>query len=185
MKKIILFWILMFGLNSTVAQTRKIDVKKSSLTWIGKKVTGEHEGTLQFKSGTLIFKNKKLAGGNFTVDMTSLHNTDQSGQDRAKLEGHLKSPDFFYTEGFPTAQMVFKNIRSKSKGVYQILADLTIKGKTNPVQFDLYLKPNQARAHLVIDRTQYGIQYGSGSFFEDLGDRTIYDAFDLDVALVF
>lgn len=185
MKNIALLLLLVFGLQTSLGQSKKINIQKSSLTWTGKKVTGEHQGSLGFKNGSLVFKNKKLTGGNFVVDMTSLNNTDQTGSDKAKLEGHLKSADFFYTEGFPTAQLVFKNITSKGKGIYKITADLTIKGKTNPVTFEFNLKAKSATAHLVIDRTKYGIQYGSGSFFEDLGDRTIYDEFDLDVALAF
>ncbi len=185
MKNLALLLFLIFGLQTSLGQSKKIDLKKSTLTWTGKKVTGEHQGSLKFKNGSLTFKNKKLVRGNFVVDMTSLNNTDQTGTDKAKLEGHLKSADFFDTEGYPTAQMIFKKIISKGKGLYQISADLSIKGKTNPVIFDLNLKSKSATAHLVIDRTKYGIQYGSGSFFEDLGDRTIYDEFDLDVALAF
>lgn len=168
---------------SAPAQTRKIDLKKSSISWTGKKVTGEHSGTVAFKEGMLVFKGKKLTGGSFIADMTSLSNTDQTGSGKSKLEGHLKSPDFFNTDEYKTARLVFKTIGEKKPGIYSITADLTIKGKTNPVKFDLELKSGKATAEFTVDRTKYGIQYGSGSFFDDLGDRTIYDEFDLKVAL--
>lgn len=183
MKKTIFILLTICFANLIEAQVRKINLKSSSITWIGKKITGEHQGTLAFKQGFLKFKNKTLVAGNFTVDMTTLNNTDQTGQGKAKLEGHLKSADFFATDEFKTATMVFKTIKAKSKGVYSIVADLTIKGKTNPVTFDLMTKGKIASADLVIDRTKFGIQYGSGSFFDDLGDRTIYDEFDLRVKL--
>ena len=77
------------------SQVKKINTQKSSIHWIGKKVTGEHGGTLKFKEGSLTFKNKVIAGGSFVVDMTTLTNTDQTGKDKEKLEGHLKSADFF------------------------------------------------------------------------------------------
>ncbi len=185
MKKII-FVVLVFLTSITIsAQTKKINVAKSSVNWIGKKVTGEHKGSLKFKDGALVFTNKKIVGGTFVVDMTTLSNDDQSGKDKEKLEGHLKSSDFFDTEGFKTSKLVIKSIFEKSKNLYKIIADLTIKGKTNPVIFDLLLKGKSATGDLTIDRTKYGIQYGSGSFFDDLGDRTIYDEFELKVALFF
>jgi polyisoprenoid-binding protein YceI len=153
--------------------------------WTGKKITGEHSGTLQFKQGSLTYSKKKVVQGSFIVDMTTINNTDQSGKDKAQLEGHLKSNDFFNTENFKEATLVFTSIKPTTKNTYAIVADLTIKGKTNPVTFDLVVKGNAATANLIIDRTKYGIQYGSGSFFADLGDRTIYDEFELKVNLVF
>ena len=179
-----LLLILLISL-SIAAQTRKINISKSTIVWTGKKITGEHTGTLQFKDGSLTYSKKKLTKGSFTVDMTTLNNTDQSGKDKAQLEGHLKSNDFFNTEEFKEAELVFKAIKPISKGTYSIVADLTIKGKTNPIIFDLAIKGNKATANLIIDRTKYGIQYGSGTFFADLGDRTIYDEFELKVNLIF
>lgn len=185
MKRTILIILLLCLTGLGSAQVRKINTKKSSITWTGKKVTGEHVGSLQFQDGSLTFKNKKITDGNFSVDMTTLTNTDQTGKGKTKLEGHLKSTDFFDTEGYKTSKMVFKTVTPKPKGVYSVTADLTIKGKTNPVKFDLITKGKTATADLTIDRTKFGIQYGSGSFFDDLGDRTIYDAFDLHVKLAY
>lgn len=167
------------------AQTKKIDIKKSLITWTGKKVTGEHSGTILFKDGSLTFNKKKLSGGSFTANMTTLSNTDNTGKDKTKLEGHLKSADFFNTDEFKTAQLVFKTIALKKANLYTISADLTIKGKTNPVKFDLQFKGRTATTEFSVDRTKFGIQYGSGSFFDDLGDRTIYDEFDLRIKLVY
>lgn len=185
MKKIA-FVLLVFITTLTLSgQVKKINIQKSQVTWTGKKVTGEHSGTLSFKEGSVLFKTKKITGGTFLIDMSSLSNTDQSGDDKTKLEGHLKSPDFFDTEGFKTSKLVFKSVTEKKKNLYKIVADLTIKGKTNPVSFDLISQGKTATANLTIDRTKFGIQYGSGSFFDDLGDRTIYDDFDLKVILQF
>ncbi|WP_298223768.1 YceI family protein [Flavobacterium sp.] len=183
MKKTLFMLLAICFIGSVSAQVRKINVKNSTITWVGKKITGEHQGSLKFKEGSLTFKSKTLTNGSFTVDMTTLTNTDQTGKGKEKLEGHLKSSDFFATDEFKTAKMVFKTIKLKSKGTYGIAADLTIKGKTNPVTFDLITKGKTATANLIIDRTKFGIQYGSGSFFDDLGDRTIYDEFELQVKL--
>ena len=100
MKKILLSMLAIFISVTVAAQEKKINVKKSIITWTGKKVTGEHSGTITFKEGALLFKSKKIAGGTFVADMTTLSNTDQSGKGKDKLEGHLKSVDFFNTEDF-------------------------------------------------------------------------------------
>ncbi|MCV2483671.1 YceI family protein [Flavobacterium sp. SH_e] len=170
---------------SVNAQTKKIDVKASTIKWVGKKVTGEHSGTVNFKEGAVVFKGKKLVGGSFTVDMTSLTSTDLTGEYQGKLNGHLKADDFFGTDKFPTSKLVFKTIGAKSADVYTVTADLTIKGITKPVTFDITVKGNTATTAFKVDRTKYDIKYGSGSFFEGLGDKTISDEFELAVALKF
>ena len=170
---------------ATTAQTKKVDAAKSTINWVGKKVTGAHEGTIAIKEGNLVFKGKKVVNGNFIVDMTSINTTDLSGKGKTNLDGHLKSDDFFGVEKFPTATLVFKTIGEKSKGVYSVTADLTIKGKTESIKFDLTVGKNAAETSLKVDRTKYGIQYGSGSFFDNLGDKTINDEFELKVKLVF
>jgi polyisoprenoid-binding protein YceI len=170
---------------ATTAQTKKVDAAKSTINWVGKKVTGSHEGTINIKDGSLIFKGKKLAGGSFTVDMTTINTTDLEGKSKSSLDGHLKSDDFFGTENFPTANLVIKKIADKGNGVYGINADLTIKGKTNTVGFEITVTDNLATADLKVDRTKYDITYKSGNFFSDLGDKVIYDEFELKVRLVF
>lgn len=177
---------LLVSFGTVNAQTKKIDAAKSTISWVGKKVTGQHEGTVNFKDGNLIFKGKKVVGGNFTVDMTSMTTTDlKAGQGKEKLDGHLKSEDFFGTEKFPTATLVFKSIGEKSSGVYSVTADLTIKGVTNSVNFELTAATNNASAKLIIDRTKFGIKYGSKSLADTIADRAIDDEFELSVALKF
>ena len=180
--------IVVFIAVSTIAsaQTKKIDVSKSTVKWVGKKVTGQHEGTINLKDGFLVFKGKKLNGGTFTVDQTSIEVTDlKAGQGKEKLEGHLKADDFFGTDTYATSKLVFKKITSKPNGVYTITGDLTIKEVTAPITFDLTLKGTNATTTLKIDRTKYGIKYGSGSFFDNLGDKAISDEFELTVSLQF
>ena len=177
---------LLVAFGTVNAQTKKVDAVKSTISWLGKKVTGQHEGTINLKEGALTFKGKNVVGGDFTVDMTSMTTTDlKAGQGKEKLDGHLKSGDFFGTEKFPTATLVFKTVTAKSTNVYSVSADLTIKGITNPVTFDLATTANSATANVKINRTKYDIKYGSGSFFDNLGDKAIYDDFDLTVNLKF
>lgn len=185
-KTIAIALLVAFGSFTATAQEKKIDVAKSKINWVGKKVTGQHEGTIDLKNGVLIFKKDKLVGGNFTVDMNTISTTDlKAGQGKEKLDGHLKADDFFGTDKYPTAKLVIKSIGKKSDNVYSVTADLTIKDVTNPVQFDMTVNKNNALASLKIDRTKYGIKFKSKNFFEGLGDNVIYDEFELAVDLKF
>jgi polyisoprenoid-binding protein YceI len=87
-----------------------------------------------------------------------------------------------------TANLKITDVVSKGDGKYEITADLTIKGKTNPVSFVANITEKEGKletaANIKVDRTKYGIRYGSGSFFDNLGDKAIYDEFTLNVKLV-
>jgi polyisoprenoid-binding protein YceI len=185
LKSIALALVVVLSAVTVAAQTKKIDVAASKIEWLGKKVTGKHNGTVNFKDGALVLKNGKLVGGTFTVDMTSLTATDLTGEYKDKLDGHLKAEDFFGTTKFPTATLVFKKIGAKSASVYTVTADLTIKGITNPVTFDMTVNSDNATTTFNVDRTKYHIKYGSKSFFESIGDKAISDEFQLKVSLKF
>lgn len=171
---------------AATAQEKKIDTKKSTIAWVGKKVTGQHSGTVNFKDGSLTFASGKLTGGSFTVDMTSIAVTDlKAGEGKEKLEGHLKADDFFGTDKFATAKIVFKTVKLKgdSKNLYTVTADLTIKNVTKPVTFELAVGKSVATTSFNVDRTKFGIEYKSGSIFDGLGDAAISDEFELTVSL--
>ena len=185
-KTIALALVVALGTLSATAQNKKINVEKSSIKWVGKKVTGQHDGTINFGSGTLVFDGKKLKGGSFEVNMTSIAVSDlEAGKGKEKLDGHLKADDFFGTEKFPTAKLNFKKVVAKSANVYTVTGDLTIKGITKPITFVIAVKGNTAVAKLNVDRTKYDIKYKSKNFFENLGDNVINDEFELTVNLQF
>lgn len=185
-KSIAIALLVAFTTMTATAQDKKINAGKSKINWVGEKVTGKHEGTINVKDGVLTFKKDKLTGGNVTVDMTSIQATDlKAGEGKEKLEGHLKNQDFFGTDKYSTSKIVFKSVKLKSAGVYTVTGDLTIKNVTKPVTFDLKVGKNNATTTFKVDRTKYGIEYGSGSIFDNLGDKAIYDEFQLTVNLVF
>ena len=185
LKTIAVTLVAVLSTAAVSAQTKNINTTTSTIEWVGKKVTGQHNGTVNFKDGALVFKKNKLAGGTFTVNMTSLTATDLSGEYQGKLNGHLKADDFFGTDKFPTATLVFKKIGTKSANVYNVTADLTIKGITKPVTFEMTVANNTATTKFMVDRTKYDIKYNSKSFFESIGDKAIYDDFELAVAVKF
>jgi polyisoprenoid-binding protein YceI len=194
MKKV-MFSFLLVGATALVSHASVtpgdgvVDVEKSSITWVGKKVTGQHNGTINLKEGSLVMAEGKLTGGSFVIDMTSISNLDMAGKDgQGKLEGHLKSADFFNVAEYPTATLTISNVVHRGvEGSYKVTADLTIKGITKPVKFNTQISEENgmkvAIADITVDRSDYNVRYGSGSFFENLGDKTIYDEFELSVKL--
>lgn len=166
-----------------------VDGKSSKLNWTGKKVTGQHQGTINIADGKLELDGNVLKNGSFSLDTRSIAVTDIKDEgSNAKLLGHLKSEDFFSVEKFPAATFSTTSIVPKGGNNYEVTGNLTIKGITNPVTFHatVSVAGNKltAKASIKVDRTKYNIRYGSKSFFEGLGDKAIYDDFDLDVELV-
>jgi polyisoprenoid-binding protein YceI len=170
------------------AQSVPVDPAQSQIRWLGKKVTGSHHGTITLKSGRIVIERDALQGGQFEIDMTSIRDEDLADADyNAKLVGHLKSDDFFGVEKFPVSTFRITSVKPlRAKGAtHEITGDLTIKGITHPVTFPATLRVQdglaQARGKISVDRTKYGIRYGSGKFFENLGDKLINDTFEIEL----
>jgi Uncharacterized conserved protein len=179
MSTLFLAFIAMIGLSTTPITTKSIDVSKSQVEWVGKKVTGKHGGTITLKEGSLEYDGDQVVGGSFVIDMTSLQVTDQLPEGpKAKLTGHLKSADFFDVANHPTASFKIQSINDGS-----VYGHLTIKGITKPISFDANFTSAGAAATITVDRTKFDVRYGSGSFFDNLGDKAIYDEFTLNVNL--
>ncbi|OEY72686.1 YceI family protein [Salegentibacter salarius] len=164
---------------------KQINTQASNIAWKGKKVLGSHSGTIDLKDGKFKFENDEIVGGEFVMDMTTITVTDLKGDDKAGLEGHLNSDDFFGVDNHPTSTLVITSVAKKDDGTYGVVGDLTIKENTHPVTFDLDYNNNTATTKLTIDRSKYNVKYNSGSFFSGLGDQTIYDNFDLNIELKF
>ena len=192
MKSLTLIVLAVFAMSFTeklIDGKHKVIASESSVKWVGKKVTGQHNGTISIKNGELIIKDGKLVGGTFIIDMTSITSTDLEGEYLQKLNGHLKSDDFFGVENYPEAIFKFTTVTAKGKnGSYEVTGDMTIKSTTKSITFTTQLVNNGdkliAVANIVIDRSDFDVRYGSGSFFDNLGDKTIYDDFTLSVNLV-
>lgn len=175
--------------NPNNTQSYVVDVTSSEVNWEGYKVTGKHWGTVQLKSGELIYTNGMLSGGNFVVDMTTIVSDDLEGGTKDRLEGHLKSDDFFGVETYPTARFEITEVISRGlPGDYRVTGNLTIKESTHPMRFNVKLDEKdgkvQGGVELKIDRSDYNVRFGSGRFFDNLGDNTIYDEFLMNVNIV-
>lgn len=166
----------------------QVDRSSTRLIWAGKKVGGGHQGTVKVSSGTVAWGSNGLEHAELTIDMKSISNTDLGKEYAPRLENHLKSEDFFDAKAFPTAS--FRTTRvEKIPGVppgqpnYAVTGDLTIKGITKPVTFNVLAwqdkKKVRAAGKMVFDRTAYDVKYRSGKFFEALGDKLIDDSVEI------
>jgi len=187
----ILIAISAFAKDSEKDQTvYKIEPGQSKVVWTGKKVTGQHTGTLALESGVVTLNDNELAGAEIKLDMNSIANTDLTDpQWNKKLVDHLKSDDFFSVEKYPQGSFVSTSmVKNAGEANYKVTGNLTLKGITHEISFPVNVKVdgNQLTANgsATIDRTKWNIKYGSGSFFSGLGDKMIYDEFDIEFNLV-
>ena len=177
----ILLVTTIFGQNSL-----HIDMDKSSIKWKGTKSTGSyHDGLINVKTSQLDFdKNNQLIGGEIIIDMNSIICTDiQNKKSNRSLVKHLKDDDFFGTDIFPISKLVITNVEKIDEQNFKLVADLTIKENTHPIEFIANIIYNNdtglASGKIEIDRSKYNVKYRSKSWYPDIGDRFINDNFEL------
>ncbi|TDI96085.1 MAG: YceI family protein [Deltaproteobacteria bacterium] len=164
-------FILLSLLFVTVGNAAQVDLKESEFGWYASKIGGEHFGKILLKEANLDEKEGKVVGGVFVMDMKSftVENID-SAEYETKFLNHMKSPEFFDMEKFPTATLKINKVDgNNAEGV------LTIKGKSNPVNFTLEQNGELVTGKITFDRTKYDMIYRSKNFFENLGDKIIHD----------
>ena len=164
--------------------TYNIKQDQSSLVWTGREVsTSSHYGTINFTSGQFEIADGLISQGEFFVDMTSITVQDLTGGSKDRLEGHLRSDDFFSVESFPTAHLYISSSEAISNGKWMVNGFLTIKDISHPVLFEMANTEDGWNASLVFDRSKYNVKFRSGTFFENLGDKLIYDDIELKINL--
>lgn len=165
-------------------ETFKVDTEKSSISWTGRKVTGEHTGNIKIASGELIYNKTSLKSGSFIIDMQSLTCSDSE-----KVQNHLKTDDFFSVEKNPVSKFVITKIVNTGADRVNITGDLTIKGITQPITFPATVKKQgdavaAVAKNVKVNRLKYDIKFRSLAFFSNIGDKAINDEFELDVNLL-
>tara|TARA_B100000945_G_scaffold314208_1_gene311502 strand:+ start:710 stop:1246 length:537 start_codon:yes stop_codon:yes gene_type:complete len=169
-----------------------INVNKSEINWIGRKVTGEHSGYLKLSNGWISLKNESVANGKLNFDMKTITTTDiESIEWSQKLDEHLMNEDFFFVDSFPTANLKVKSSKTQDlylvNPIHIITADLTIRGITNEISFPVSISSSNntyiANGSIDIDRTLFNIKYKSKTIFPDLGDKFIYDTFTINFSI--
>lgn len=142
-----------------------VDTALSNVEWTGRKVSGQHHGHVKIKSGELTVDEGKLVGGNFVIDLTSINNLDLEGEYKGKLEGHLKSADFFDVENHPEATFEITEVKDGAEaGAVVIAGDLTIRGVSKNITFDAQVEESsdtavKATADFNIAREDWGVSY--------------------------
>lgn len=190
MKKKLLAIVLLLLITSAFTSKNlinkiAINIDKSAVTWIGKKITGKHTGTLNFLEGYLEMDGNTITGGMFTIDMTSLEVIDlKADKGKEKLEKYLSAQYFFNVEKYAVATFEITEAINNGND-YKLTGNLTIKGHTENIKIYLTKNKNTATTSFMVDRTKFGVTYKSGSFIDDLKNRAINDQFELIVNLVF
>lgn len=172
----------------------KINVDQSTIDWKGSKPTGTHTGTIAIESGVITAKNGTIESGNFLIDMNSINVTDlKAGEGKENLEAHLKGTaegkedHFFNVEDHPTAYFEVTGSQEKEGNVI-LSGNLTIKGIQKNISFPVSITEDGANITLTsesfaIDRTQWGVNYGSKSIFDNLGDKFVNDNIELVITV--
>ena len=164
-----------------------MDNDNSSIKWTGRELsTKSHYGSLQMKNGSLTVNTDGTVNGIIKIDMTTIDCEDLQGRSKASLERHLRSDDFFSVESHPIATLTFKSeggIGAGNKLAFN--GDLEIKGISHPISFESEVKnvdPKvSALVNMTFDRSKYNVRFRSGTFFQNLGDKLIYDDIEISV----
>ena len=169
----------------SVATVYAVDTAASTLTWTGSKPIGDsHSGTIDLASGELAVQDGELVNGDFVIDMTTIAEENNT----TRLEGHLASDDFFGVATYPEAMLNIVTVEETADGMYDVTADLTIKEITNQITFPVEAAIEggtlTGSAEITFDRSLWDVRYGSGSFFDNLGDDLINDEIEMVIEIV-
>lgn len=169
---------LIFSFTTPHIVSFKVDTEKSNLKWTGSKITASHYGNIDISKGIIMIDHGKLAAANFTIDMTSITNTDIKDKGKSDyLVSHLKNEDFFDVEKFPKADFKMITASKLPNGKHKVIGELNIKNFKDVITFELDLTERNntvaASGKFSFDRTKFDIIYGSGTFFDNLGDKAI------------
>ena len=177
--------LTLISISFSYSQSLNANKTQSLIRWYGEELTGKtHFGNLSFKEGQIELQDGLIIGGNFVVNMTSLSVEDLSGGSKARLEGHLRSDDFFSVDKYPEATLKITQKAKIEGDVQKLYGELTIKGTKHAVDFSIILVDKKtATANLTFDRSKYNVRFRSGSFFENLGDKLILDDIRMEVSL--
>ncbi len=184
---ILMFCGLLLSFKSPKATTiLPVDLNKSKIEWIGRKIGGKHNGYVTITSGTVETDGKMMTGGSFVVDATSMTDLDLSfKKENNWLMGHLKN-NFFEVTKYPKATFVITSVTQGGNN-FTVVGKLTIKDITQEIKFPAVINTTatsvNATATIRINRHNFNVDYGAG-LVKRMADQAIKDEFELNVTLV-
>lgn len=174
-------------------ESLNVDLNKSTVKWTGYKVGGSHHGTLGIKSGELVINGTNIVSGSFVLDMNNIVDVDLTdAKMNEMLVNHLKSADFFDVEKYSEGKFEITTVEpvtSNDSVSHHISGNLTLKDVTKNVSFNALITKDGDGYKAVsepfsINRTQWGVNYGSKSIFADLKDKAISDDMEIQLTIV-
>jgi len=174
-----------------VVDVYHLDPVSSQVAWEGRRIGGDHDGTIGIERGEFYVFEEEILGGEVVMDMHQIKVLDiENPESNARLQAHLESDDFFAVEEHPEAYFEIVGVEPIADDIdatHRVFGNMTIRGITHGIAFDatIDIQAGQltAVANFDLDRTQWNVRYGSGRFFDDLGDRAISDYFGLELNL--
>ncbi|PJJ48070.1 YceI family protein [Hymenobacter chitinivorans] len=179
--KTLFFFLLLFSCLAfrPAPVVYRVDTAASKLTWTGYAEVGSWapSGTVQLRQGQLEYGGNTLRNGRFEIDMRTIAHPNPD------LQNHLRGTDFFAVEQFPTAVFELREVVGT-----EAVGQLTVKGITRPLRFPVRITRAggtlRVQGTASVDRTQFGVQFNSSSFFQNLGDHAIRNDFQLAFDMV-
>lgn len=165
-----------------------VNTAASNVEWLGKKVSGQHNGDVQIKEGTVTVKDGKLTGGKIVIDLNTINDKDLEGEFKGKLEGHLKSEDFFDVANHPEATLEITDVKDGAEaGTAVVSANLTIRGITKNITFNANIAEAtdtslKANADFNIEREDWNVSYAGKP--DDLISKQINFKIKLEAAAI-
>ena len=171
-----------------------VDLETSFVGWTGRNANTGHQGIVRLKAGEIAVQDGSI-GGSFVIDMQAIINFTLEDEGLRKiLLDHLKSDDFFFVERFPEATFTLvqaRPIEDAAPGCanFEVEGKLSLTGVDGMITFATVVERLAdgglaAEAHFDLDRTRWGVIYGSGRFFEHLGMHLVYDPISIQVRIV-
>jgi len=157
------FWLLVLALFTlpVSAQDWQVDYGKSQVSFVIKQMNVPVEGGFGRYSVKATFDPAKPERGFFRVelDVASINTGSEEG------DGEAKRPAWFDTARYPKASFVSKSISRDAAGRFTVLGDLTIKGRTRPLNVPFILTPQRgggwvASGRVALKRSQFDIGGG-------------------------
>lgn len=195
MKNVLLLACLLLTTGLSHAQLKDgsypISLNESLISWkvdysIG---TKGHAGTLSLTSGNVVMKDGNIQGGNFVIDMNSVHVTDMKPDDGGKdLEKHLKDNDFLSTGEFPKGYFTILSTERNAEGKVTVSGYLILKGISNAIKIPTVISDNKTsitvKSEVIVNRTLWGINFQSG-IIGAIKNEAISDEMNITLNFVF